>query len=195
MNIKSVIDNYKAKKLPDEKAENLLIKNQGLKSDIFFTINSVLMSIIGIPLFYILIINAGEKQKFVAILVSILLNISTVGTLAFFSDKSGLIVSKIMPSNFFLKLLPKKLRSIINKSITNEIVMDSIMPIESLKELSGLVDKKEFDEFLRIADGEPTYKKMSEFFDNIEKEKVKEEKISLLSDRLYDKLAISENKE
>lgn len=198
MNIKSVIDNYKAKKIPDEKAGILLIKNQGFKSELFLSVNIILSGLISVGVSYGAFLYFVPEDNYVTAFVkSMLLVLCPLLMFVLLSSDSLKYtkLSRFMPSNLLFKILPKKVRNKINKSIINEIVLDSLMPIESLKELSCLVDKREFDEFLRIANGEPTYKKMSEFFENVEYEKIKEEKISLLSDRLYNKLAISEDKE
>lgn len=198
MNIKSIIDNYKSKKLPDEKAEILLIRKEGFKSELFLGVNITLLVLISFCFSYCAFLYFIPESNYMGASVRTMLLVlgpSLMFSMLFSDSLKYTKLSRFMPSNLLFKILPKKVRNKINKSIINEIVMDSIMPIESLKELSCLVDKKEFDEFLRIANGEPTYKKMSEFFENIENEKIKEEKISLLSDRLYDKLAISEDKE
>lgn len=145
----------------------------------FKNINELIMLFLIVPLMFIAL--TGITYGFISLIVLGLQQ--KCSTLSKFS--------KFMPYNLLSKILPTKITRKINNFIFDDVLPDSLIEVEDLKELSNLVEKEDMNRFLRICGGKPTYKKMMDYFESEELESIREEKITLLTESLYDTKALN----
>lgn len=100
-------------------------------------------------------------------------------------------LSKFMPYNLLLRIMPAKITRKINGVIFDAALPDSLIEMKDLKQLSSLVNKEDMNGFLRNCGSQPTYKKMMYYFESEESESIREEKITLLTENLYDTKALN----
>lgn len=201
MKIDEIYEKFKNKKtdIPAEAKKNL--ENVAFESQSYLFLNAAIISLIAetagfisgknidvimlfltVPLMFIAL--TGITYGFISLIVLGLQQ--KCSTLSKFSK-----FSKFMPYNLLSKILPTKITRKINNFIFDDVLPDSLIEVEDLKELSNLVEKEDMNRFLRICGGKPTYKKMMDYFESEELESIREEKITLLTESLYDTKALN----
>lgn len=201
MKIDEIYEKFKNKKtdIPAEAKKNL--ENVAFESQSYLFLNAAIISLIAETAGFISFKNIDVIMLFLTVpLMFIALTGITYGfislivlglqqkcsTLSKFSK-----FSKFMPYNLLSKILPTKITRKINNFIFDDVLPDSLIEVQDLKELSNLVEKEDMNRFLRICGGKPTYKKMMDYFESEELESIREEKITLLTESLYDTKALN----
>lgn len=93
-----------------------------------------------------------------------------------------------------IKCLPKKWKESVNNYYIRGILKQSVLTVEDMKALSTLISEEDFNKFLEKCNEPPTYAKMLDNLQNIEKETEKKEKRQLLARSFYQEKEQSENK-
>lgn len=199
MKIDEIYEKFKNKKtdIPAEAKKNL--ENVAFESQSYLFLNAAIISLIAETAGFISFKNIDELIMLFLIvpLMFIALTGITYGFISLIvlglQQKCSTLskFSKFMPYNLLSKILPTKITRKINNFIFDDVLPDSLIEVEDLKELSNLVEKEDMNRFLRICGGKPTYKKMMDYFESEELESIREEKITLLTESLYDTKALN----
>lgn len=198
MKIDEIYEKFKNKKtdIPAEAKKNL--ENVAFESQSYLFLNAAIISLIAETAGFISFKNIELIMLFLIVpLMFIALTGITYGFISLIvlglQQKCSTLskFSKFMPYNLLSKILPTKITRKINNFIFDDVLPDSLIEVEDLKELSNLVEKEDMNRFLRICGGKPTYKKMMNYFESEELESIREEKITLLTESLYDTKALN----
>jgi len=198
MKIDEIYEKFKNKKtdIPAEAKKNL--ENVAFESQSYLFLNAAIISLIAETAGFISFKNIELIMLFLIVpLMFIALTGITYGFISLIvlglQQKCSTLskFSKFMPYNLLSKILPTKITRKINNFIFDDVLPDSLIEVEDLKELSNLVEKEDMNRFLRICGGKPTYKKMMDYFESEELESIREEKITLLTESLYDTKALN----
>lgn len=198
MKIDEIYEKFKNKKtdIPAEAKKNL--ENVAFESQSYLFLNAAIISLIAETAGFISFKNIDVIMLFLIVpLMFIALTGITYGFISLIvlglQQKCSTLskFSKFMPYNLLSKILPTKITRKINNFIFDDVLPDSLIEVEDLKELSNLVEKEDMNRFLRICGGKPTYKKMMDYFESEELESIREEKITLLTESLYDTKALN----
>lgn len=198
MKIDEIYEKFKNKKtdIPAEAKKNL--ENVAFESQSYLFLNAAIISLIAETAGFISFKNIDVIMLFLTVpLMFIALTGITYGFISLIvlglQQKCSTLskFSKFMPYNLLSKILPTKITRKINNFIFDDVLPDSLIEVQDLKELSNLVEKEDMNRFLRICGGKPTYKKMMDYFESEELESIREEKITLLTESLYDTKALN----
>lgn len=195
MKIDEIYEKFKNKKtdIPAEAKKNL--ENVAFESQSYLFLNAAIISLIAETAGFISFKNIDVIMLFLIVpLMFIALTGITYGFISLIVlglQQKCSTLSKFMPYNLLSKILPTKITRKINNFIFDDVLPDSLIEVEDLKELSNLVEKEDMNRFLRICGGKPTYKKMMDYFESEELESIREEKITLLTESLYDTKALN----
>lgn len=195
MKIDEIYEKFKNKKtdIPAEAKKNL--ENVAFESQSYLFLNAAIISLIAETAGFISFKNIELIMLFLIVpLMFIALTGITYGFISLIVlglQQKCSTLSKFMPYNLLSKILPTKITRKINNFIFDDVLPDSLIEVEDLKELSNLVEKEDMNRFLRICGGKPTYKKMMDYFESEELESIREEKITLLTESLYDTKALN----
>lgn len=196
MKINDIYEKFKNKKtnVPAEAKKNL--EKVVFESQNYLFLNAAIISIIAEIAIFISFKNINELIMLFLIVPLMFIALTGI-TYGFISlivlglQQKCSTLSKFMPYNLLSKILPTKITRKINNFIFDDVLPDSLIEVEDLKELSNLVEKEDMNRFLRICGGKPTYKKMMDYFESEELESIREEKITLLTESLYDTKALN----
>lgn len=195
MKIDEIYEKFKNKKtdIPAEAKKNL--ENVAFESQSYLFLNAAIISLIAETAGFISFKNIELIMLFLIVpLMFIALTGIAYGFISLIVlglQQKCSTLSKFMPYNLLSKILPTKMTRKINNFIFDDVLPDSLIEVEDLKELSNLVEKEDMNRFLRICGGKPTYKKMMDYFESEELESIREEKITLLTESLYDTKALN----
>lgn len=182
MKINDIVESYISKNTDSEEKKKLLLEKENYKSDDY-----VLLSI-NIPLF---VVNVFLAKFYIENDVLLFLFVSSVICFCF-SMMLGALVQhkkwsflKYSPYHLLMKCLPKKWKESVNNYYVRDILKQSVLTVEDMKALSTLISEEDFNKFLEKCNEPPTYAKMLDNLQNIEKETEKKEKRQLLTRSFY----------
>lgn len=192
MKINDIFESYLSKSSDTKEKKKLLMEKENYKSYAY-----VLHSI-NIPLF---VINVFLASFYSEDLPASFFLFFTSATWFCASIMLGLLVQhkewsflKYSPYGLMIKCLPKKWKESLNNYYIRGILKQSVLTVEDMKALSTLISEEDFNKFLEECNEPPTYAKMLDNLQNIEKETEKKEKRQLLARSFYQEKEQSENK-
>lgn len=157
MKIDEIYEKFKNKKtdIPAEAKKNL--ENVAFESQSYLFLNAAIISLIAETAGFISFKNIELIMLFLIVpLMFIALTGITYGFISLIvlglQQKCSTLskFSKFMPYNLLSKILPTKITRKINNFIFDDVLPDSLIEVEDLKELSNLVEKEDMNRFLRI---------------------------------------------